>query len=129
MEKAKILIVDDNEKDLQLLQEYLSGRGYDVVATQDGSDAFNQVQTHNPDLVIMDILMSKMSGWKVCQQIKDDVRYQHIPVLMCSGSIQEDDDFSIYGIGDGYIQKPFRIDRVVTVIQKLLDKTGDQERS
>ncbi len=123
MKRPKILIVDDNERDAQLMREYLSDHGYDIVVTQEGADALNQMQIHNPDLVIMDIIMSKMSGWKACEEIKKDERYRHIPVLMCSASIQDDEEFHRYGTGDGYIQKPVRPDQFLSVVKEFLNKS------
>lgn len=122
MKKSKILIVDDNEMDLKLLDDYLSRQGYDVVTAPDGTDAFSQVQACNPDLVIMDIIMSKLSGWKSCEQIKNDPRYRNVPVLLCSSLIKDDSEFNEYGTGDGYIPKPVDLSRLLTMIQKFLNK-------
>ena len=122
MKNIKILIVDDNDKDIKLLHDYLLSQECIVVIAKNEADVFKQLQEQNLDLVIMDIVMSDMSGWRICDKIKRDPLFKHIPVLMCSASIKEDDDFSKYETGDGYIQKPINFNRLVTAIQKLLIK-------
>jgi CheY-like chemotaxis protein len=122
MKNAKILIVDDNAKDLKLLTDYLTLNEYSVVTAQDGEGAFSQLQTQTPDLVILDINMPDLSGWKTCDKIKNDPLYRHVPVLMCSASIEDDGHFSAYQTGDAYIQKPVNLGSILTTIQKLLSK-------
>jgi CheY-like chemotaxis protein len=127
MKNAKILIVDDNEKDLKLLNDYLSSHEYSVVTAKDGEEAFSQMQIQKPDLVILDINMPDLSGWKTCDKIKNDPLCCDVPILMCSSYIQEGDDFSQYQAGDAYIQKPVNLVNLLTTIQKLLDKkSADQ---
>jgi CheY-like chemotaxis protein len=122
MKNTKILIVDDNEKDLKLLSAYLLSQGYEVIISKDGADVFKQLQAQNPDLVIMDIMMPDISGWKVCDKIKKDPLYQHVPILMCSAYIEDDGEFSKYAAGDCYIQKPINFDLLSATIQRLLSK-------
>ena len=122
MKNAKIFIIDDNDKDLKLLTDYLTINDYAVVACQDAANAFNQMRDEKPDLVILDINMPDLSGWRACDKIKSDPALKHIPVLMCSASIEDDGDFSAYQTGDGYVQKPINLLNLLTTIKKILDK-------
>jgi len=122
MIKEKILIVDDNERDVKLLKDYLMINDYFVVTAKNGADAFNQIQAEKPDLVILDINMPDMSGWRTCDKIKKDPLNMHVPVLMCSSYIQDDGNFGIYKTGDGYIQKPVNLGNLLIKIQELLSK-------
>lgn len=122
MENARVLVIDDNEKDSKLLKDYLTINGYCVVTAKDTADAFDQMQAQKPDLVILDINMPDLSGWKTCDKIKTDPLLKHVPILMCSASIEDDGDFSAYQTGDAYIQKPVNLVSLLTTIQKLLEK-------
>jgi CheY-like chemotaxis protein len=122
MKNIKIFIVDDNAHDLQLLKDQLTLHEYSVVAANNGADALKQMQAEKPDLVILDINMPDMSGWKTCDQIRSDPFLSHIPILMCSAYIEDDGRFDAYQTGDGYIQKPVNLANLLTMIQELLDK-------
>ena len=118
----RILIVDDSEKDSRLLRDYLTSHGYSAVTAKDVEEAFTQMQAQKPDLVIMDIMMPDLSGWKTCDRIKKDPLYQDVPILMCSSLIQDDGEFRAYQTGDAYIQKPINLVDLLTMVQKLVDK-------
>ena len=118
----KILVADDSEQDVILIQNHLLRQGYAVITAKNGNEALAQVQAQNPDLVIMDLMMPEISGWKACEKMKEDPRYQHIPVLLCSALIQDDGKFSQYEVGDGYFPKPIDFDHLSSMIQKFLNK-------
>lgn len=124
MKNAKILIVDDNGKDITLLKDYLTSHEYSVFTANDGKEAIEQLQNQKPDLVIMDIMMPDLSGWKTCDKIKKDPLYQHIPIILCSSLIQDDGQFSAYQTGDAYIQKPINLVGLLKLIQKLLNQSN-----
>jgi CheY-like chemotaxis protein len=122
IDQVKILIVDDNEKDVKLLNDYLVIHKFFVFTAKNGEDAFNQIQAQLPDLIIMDIMMPDMSCWSTCNKIKKDPLYRHIPILMCSAYIEDDGEFSKHHTADGYIQKPIILGSLLSTIQKLLEK-------
>jgi CheY-like chemotaxis protein len=95
---------------------------YSIVTADNGTEALNQIKIQKPDLVILDIMMPDMSGWKTCDQIKNDPQSRHIPVLMCSAYIEDDGKFNEYQAGDAYVQKPINLTGLLTTIQKLLDQ-------
>jgi CheY-like chemotaxis protein len=119
-QNAKIVIIDDNEKDLRLLKDHLTVNGYAVETANNGTDGLNLIRAQNPDLVITDINMPDMSGWKTCDQIKNDPLLRHIPILMCSASIEDDGEFSQYQAGDAYMQKPLNLLSLLAMVEKLL---------
>ena len=78
----KILVVDDVPVNIQLLVTYLSVEGYDVISAKNGHDAMKAVKEHQPDLVLLDVMMPKMNGFEVCEAIKSDDSTKFIPVIL-----------------------------------------------
>jgi CheY-like chemotaxis protein len=122
---AKVLIIDDNEKDLKLLKDYLTSHGYAVDTVNNGPDGLKQMKVNPPDLVITDINMPDLSGWKTCDQIKSDPLLRHIPILMCSASIEDDGNFGAYQAGDAYMQKPLNLLSLLAMVQKLIENKSE----
>ena len=80
--KATILVVDDNSQNLELLQAYLEDLGCKVISAVDGVEAMEAVVAHDPDLILLDIMMPRMSGFEVCRRLKEDESTAGIPVVM-----------------------------------------------
>ena len=78
----KLLIADDNQQNLELLEAYLVGEGYEIAMSTDGQETLDQVQAFEPDLVLLDIMMPRLSGYEVCQQLKEAEATNTIPILM-----------------------------------------------
>ena len=78
----RILIAEDNPQGLELLEAYLSGTDYEVATATDGEATLRQVQAFNPDLLLLDIMMPKISGFEVCKRLKSNSATQGIVVLM-----------------------------------------------
>ncbi len=78
----KILIVDDDADSLEILKQRLSSLGYDVVTASDGQCGLEEVRKERPNLIILDALLPKMDGFKVCEEIKKDKKLKSIPVIM-----------------------------------------------
>jgi two-component system, OmpR family, response regulator VicR len=105
MSEEKILIVDDDHDIREVLDLYLRKEGYRLFHAQNGYDAVIQAERHNPDLVLLDVMMPGIDGFEACQQIRGKT---NVPILFLSA---KDDDFDkILGLrigGDDYITKPF----------------------
>lgn len=107
-EKATILIVDDNPRNLQLLGTLLREAGYRIVVAQEGSHALRTVGKVRPDLILLDVMMPGMDGFETCQQLKADGRTRDLPVVYLTAHTETED--VIQGLERGavdYITKPF----------------------
>ena len=108
MTKKRILVVDDEPDILLMVSNRLKASGYDVVSAADGQAGLEMAKTSRPDLIILDLMLPKMDGYKVCSFIKKDSRYSKIPVIMFSAKAQQDDIKMGEEVGaDAYIVKPF----------------------
>ncbi len=118
MEKKKILIVDDETDIVETLGIALEQEGYECITASNGIDALNKARSENPNLVILDIMLPKMNGYKVSRLLKFDEQYQHIPVIMLTAKSQDSD--RIQGIetgADGYLTKPFELKTLINMIK------------
>src|SRR5690348_4576665 len=80
--QSTVLIVDDNAQNVELLQAFLESRPVRIVTAGDGIEALRMVAEHNPDLILLDIMMPHMSGFQVCQRLKGDPKTRDIQILM-----------------------------------------------
>ena len=104
---GKVLIVDDQSADVELLKALLSGEGYTVVTALDGRQALAMVESEHPDLVLMDVLMPGLSGLEVCERIKQNKATRLIPVVLITALTDSQD--RIHGINagaDDFLSKP-----------------------
>jgi DNA-binding response OmpR family regulator len=119
--KKKILVVEDEESLLKLQSILLTIRGYTVEGAMDGQAALEAVETMNPDLILLDIMIPKIDGFEVCRQIKANEATRHIPVVMLTAKKSRDDRVMGEQVGaDLYITKPFKTSMVIESIQRLL---------
>ena len=81
----QILLVDDDQNTVKYLSVLLGEHGYDVVAAYDGNEGFQKIEQARPDLIVLDVMMPKKSGFVLFKQLKRDERYKDIPVLMLTG--------------------------------------------
>src|SRR5512138_1928346 len=80
--QSTVLIVDDNVQNVELLQAFLESLPVRIVTSLDGVDALEKVKLHNPDLILLDIMMPRMSGFQVCRKLKSDPATRDIQILM-----------------------------------------------
>jgi len=107
-QKSLILAVDDNPQNLQLLGKILWDRGYEVGMAQDGRQALNFVKKREPVLILLDIMMSGMDGYEVCEQLKADVGTRHIPIIFLTAKSDSDDIVRGFDVGGAdFVTKPF----------------------
>src|SRR4030066_381722 len=123
MNPKKILLVDDEVDLVETVRFPLEMEGYHVLVSYNGEDALNQARKENPDLILLDLMLPKLDGYKVCRLLKFDERYKHIPILMLTAKTQEKDKMLGAETGaDEYITKPFDIDDLVEKIKGYLSK-------
>jgi two-component system, OmpR family, alkaline phosphatase synthesis response regulator PhoP len=123
MSSKKILIVDDEVDLVETVRFPLEMEGYHVLVSYNGEDALNQARKENPDLILLDLMLPKLDGYKVCRLLKFDDRYKHIPILMLTAKTQEKD--KALGMETGaneYITKPFEMDDLLKKVKAYLNK-------
>src|SRR6478672_6805330 len=91
-ERGRVLIVDDDDRILDLLVELLIAEGYEVVGAKNGSEGFDVAVSFEPNLVISDVVMPVVDGLELCRRLKDDERTTYVPVMLVSGIRRSDDD-------------------------------------
>lgn len=127
-EKNKILVVDDEEDILSLVKMRLEANGYEVITAQDGQEGLNIAKSAKPDLIVLDLMLPKMDGYKVCRILKFDSRYKDIPIILFTARSREEDKKTGFVTGaDAYITKPFEPQVLLENIKKLLSKKHDEK--
>ncbi len=102
-----VLIVDDNADSLMILRTILEAKGFTVLVAESGADALAQLEVAAPDVILLDVMMPQMSGLEVLQRIKASHAMSHIPVIMVTAKMQDEDVLIGYQYGaDYYITKP-----------------------
>ncbi len=130
MAKPKILIVEDDPDISELIHFNLEKAGYQTVRAEDGEQALRLAQKHQPDLILLDLLLPGLNGLEVCRRLKRDPAMQHIPIMMVTAKGEEMDRVVGLELGaDDYVVKPFSIREIILRIQKLLDRREKQEAS
>jgi DNA-binding response OmpR family regulator len=123
MGQKKILVVDDEVDLVETIRFPLEAEGFNVLVAYNGEDALNQARTENPDLILLDIMLPKLDGYKVCRLLKFDERYRNIPIIMLTARAQEKD--KIIGLetgADEYITKPFDMDKLLEKVKAYLKR-------
>ena len=106
--RQKILVVDDSEFIVELIDRTLSECGYLISKAYDGEEALYKIAVDEPDLIIMDVMMPKMTGLEVCRKLKSDEKTMLIPVVLLTSKNFVEDKITGFEIGaDDYITKPF----------------------
>ena len=119
--RKKILIVDDEKINLEFFEVMLSKLGFIVEEADDGVEAMEKVKKFLPDLILLDNVMPKMSGWEVTKSLKSDPKYQDIPIIMFSALNDVKDKVAGFELGvDDYITKPFNFSEVLARIRATL---------
>lgn len=119
--QSTVLIVDDNPQNVELLQVFLESLPVKVLTAQDGIEALEQVEAHHPDLILLDIMMPRMSGYQVCRKLKSDPATRDIQVLMVTALNELGDVEQAAESGtDDFISKPVNKVELLTRVRSLL---------
>ena len=122
----KILVVDDEPELVKALELRFSNEGFHVITAADGEEGLRKAKEEGPDLIILDIMLPKMDGYKVCNQLKSDARYQQIPIIMLTVKYQDKDKIEGFKTGaDEYITKPFEFDELAKRVYNHLGMKKD----
>ncbi len=123
MDQAKkILVVEDDLVSQRVLSARLEINGYEVITAQDGEEGLGKARKENPDLVILDLMLPKMTGYEVCRMLKFDDKYKEIPIVILSSLDQQDErEKAIKAGADAYFIKPFDLELLLVKIKGFID--------
>ena len=119
--EPSVLVVDDNQQNLELLLAYLEDVDCKTLSANDGAQALEIVKTSSPDLILLDVMMPKMSGFEVCRRIKNDPKTTDIPVIMVTALNELGDiERAINSGTDDFLSKPINKWELVTRVKTML---------
>ena len=118
---AKILLVEDNEMNRDMLSRRLIRRGFQVVFATDGQEGVDLARSERPDLILMDIQLPGIDGYEVSRRIKADAQLKHIPIIAVTSYALSGDDQKAFAAGcDGYVTKPYSPRLLLAKIREFL---------
>jgi len=122
MDKRKrILIIEDEKAMVEAVRLRLEANGYEVLTSGDGEEGLIKARAEKPDLIILDVMLPTMDGFKVCRMLKFDDQYNEIPIVMFTARTQESDLAEGKEVGvNAYVKKPFKSEELLKVISDLL---------
>lgn len=117
----RILVVDDNQQNLELLQAYLEDYNCETVPAHDGPEALDIIRSQSIDLMLLDIMMPKMSGFEVCRRMKNNAKTADIPVIMVTALNEFGDiERAIDSGTDDFLSKPVNKLELITRVRTML---------
>lgn len=118
--KKRILVVDDDAGVLEALYEILNLHGYEVFPVQRGDKVFESIVKHNPDLILMDIMLSGMDGRTICRALRAIDSTSNIPIILLSGGNYEHQATLQRSAANDYLAKPFDMNTLISKIENQL---------
>ena len=114
----KILVVDDEKRIVEIIKAYLNKEGYNVMTAYDGEEALNAAATYKPDLIVLDLMLPKVSGWDVCRELR---KTSDVPIIMVTARDEVTDKIIGLELGaDDYVSKPFDPKEIVSRVRAIL---------
>jgi two-component system alkaline phosphatase synthesis response regulator PhoP len=124
----RILIVDDEPEMVRGLTDNLRFEGYDTVTASDGAEALDRAASEAPDLILLDVMMPRMSGWDVCRELRR--RGIDVPIVMLTARGEETDRVRGLELGaDDYISKPFSLRELLARVRAVLRRPGPRQKA
>ena len=121
----KILVVEDNQDNRELVVKVLKINGYKVIEAVDGEEALEKTKTENPDLILMDLFIPKIDGYEVTRRLKSDRDLKHIPVIaLTAHAMKGDMEVALAAGCDGYMPKPIDVRELPKQIEYFMNTYG-----
>ena len=128
MVKRQILVVDDEPDLVRMVTLRLEAAGYEVLVAMDGEEALTKARAEKPDLILLDLMLPKLSGYEVCKRLKEDSRFQQIPILLFTARKSGTEEKQMPECGaDGAIYKPYDPQELLETIRSQLSKSPDSK--
>ena len=126
MSKINILVVEDEKDILVLLKMYLTQEGYNISTAMSGQEAIDKINSHKPDLIMLDLMLPDFDGKDLCRLLKQNVKTQSIPIIILTAKNEDEDIITGLTIGaDDYITKPFNFGVLIARIRTVLRRNCD----
>lgn len=117
----KVMVVEDSLAQRKAIANFLKSGGAIAIEAKDGIEALALLETQQPNIILLDAIMPRMSGYEVCRRIKSNPKTQHIPIIMCTGQDGASDRYWAMKQGvDAYLVKPFRAAELIGLLKQLL---------
>jgi two-component system, cell cycle response regulator DivK len=121
----RILVVEDNERNLKLIRDVLQFAGYEIVEASSGEQGVALAQACDPDLVLMDLQLPQMDGMEALRLLRESARTRDVPVVAVTAFAMKEDRERAFGAGfDGYLEKPISIRALPEQVRGFLDGKG-----
>ena len=125
---SRILVVDDEPAIVDLVRQLLMRRGHEVATASDGDAALQAIYDLKPDLVVLDLMLHKLSGWEVCRRVKEDKETRGSPILMLTARREDRDLVEGLGLGaDDYVKKPFSTAELGARVEAVLRRSNEEK--
>ncbi len=125
---TKLLLIEDNEMNRDMLERRLRRKGYDVVSAVDGETGIDMSATESPDLILMDMSLPGMDGWEAARRIKAARKTADIPIIALTAHAMAGDREKALAAGcDDYDTKPVEMERLLDKMQQLLPRQGEHK--
>jgi twitching motility two-component system response regulator PilG len=122
--RVKVMVIDDSKTIRRTAETLLKKEGFEVITATDGFEALSMIADHQPNLILLDIMMPRLDGYQTCALIKHHRIFRHTPVIMLSSKDGLFDRARGRVVGsDNYITKPFTREELLTVIEQHTDNT------
>lgn len=118
--KATVLIVDDEVHLVKILRFTLEHEGYNVISAFDGREAVDKIESERPDIIILDLMLPGIDGYKVCNKVKKNEELKEIPVIILSARNFESENIEEKIMADALMKKPFNTQELLKVIDDLI---------
>jgi DNA-binding response OmpR family regulator len=119
--RGRVLVVDDEPDLVRVLEFGLKASGYTVEVASDGQEGLKKAREIKPDVILLDLMLPKLDGYKVCRLLKFDDRFKHIPIIILSARTQEGDQTLALEMGaNRFVTKPYDFAEILGYIETLL---------
>jgi CheY-like chemotaxis protein len=120
----KILVVEDDPVNQQILSDFLAANGYETVAASSGPEGITRFERDSPDLMLIDVQLPRKNGFELCREIKSHPQGKALPILLMSAVYSDRDQSSrtnqVGALADGYLAKPFDLVALLATVRQLL---------